>query len=142
MRSELAKFTVVGTLGFLVDGGIMQAAVSALGLSPLVARAFSFPFAVTVTWLLNRFWTFDQGRSRSRHTQYLLYLLVQLLGFAINYASFAFLVLHGAWWRDWPIAALVVGSLLAMGVTYLFASLLVFSTVQPRGVRTNSRRFW
>jgi putative flippase GtrA len=105
----------------------MQLLVSVTGLQPLLARTVSFPLAVTLTWLLNRVWTFDDGRGRIARAQYLRYGLVQITGFAINYAVFAVLVLHGGPWREQPIFALAVGAGIAMVTTFAASKRLVFS---------------
>jgi putative flippase GtrA len=125
------RYAIVGTAGFLVDGGVMQLLTSMAEVSPLAARAVSFPLALTLTWALNRAWTFETGRARAPATQYGRYLAVQIAGFAINYASFAGLVLGGGVWARWPLLALAAGALLSMILTYLLSRALVFSARPP-----------
>ena len=127
MRQEALKFIVVGAIGFGVDSGIMQLIVATTETSPLIARAISFPIAVTVTWFLNRVWTFKTGREQAEGKQYIRYVAVQIAGFTINYAIFAILILQGGIWRTWPIIALAAGSVLAMFVTFFASQRIVFA---------------
>ena len=105
----------------------MQLLISAAGVSALFARCISFPLALCVTWALNRNWTFKAGRHRPVGSQYRKYVLVQFVGFLINYACFAALVTTGGLWRDWPLLALTVSVLVSMVFTYLCSRLFVFS---------------
>jgi putative flippase GtrA len=127
LNRPLLRFGVVGAIGFAVDGGVMQLITATTGVSPLIARAFSFPLALSVTWALNRTWTFETGRTRAPLSQYRRYVAVQIAGFAINYAIFAGLVMMGGVWRDWPLLALMVGALVSMIFTYVLSRQLVFS---------------
>jgi putative flippase GtrA len=127
LSRSLARFVVVGSIGFVVDGGVMQLITWTTGVSPLLARAFSFPLALSVTWALNRTWTFETGRERAPLSQYRRYVAVQIAGFIINYAIFAGLVMTGGLWRDWPLLALAVGALISMIFTYVLSRLHVFS---------------
>ena len=125
-HGDKLRFLVVGSIGFAVDGGILLLLNSFAGWTPLAARAVGFPVAVSVTWWLNRIWTFRDGRARSMEHQYALYLIVQLAGLAINFAIFAGLV-RLPWFASWPIAALAVASIAAMFVTYTLSRYVAFA---------------
>lgn len=125
--SSLIRFAIVGAIGFAVDGGVMLLITSTTGTSPLIARAVSFPLALTLTWAMNRNWTFVTGRHRAPASQYHRYAAVQTAGFAINYGTFAGLVTAGGIWRAQPLLALFVGALLSMIFTYTLSRLHVFS---------------
>ena len=83
---EFFRFGVVGTLGFLVDAGVLLAAI-ALGLGPWVGRLVSFLAAATVTYSLNRAWTFRRrtGGGGASAGQWARFVVVNLGGFAANY---------------------------------------------------------
>ena len=83
--------------------------------------------ALTVTWALNRTWTFETGRARTPGSQYRRYIAVQIAGFAINYATFAVLVTGSPALRALPLAALVAGALVSMVNTYALSRALVFA---------------
>ncbi len=126
---SLARFIVVGSIGFLVDAGILLVLTDWFGTSPLLARVPSFFVAVICTWLLHRNWTF-KGRSKARSplTEFMTYLSTQLLGIAVNYGVFAGLVLSGPIFSTRPILALALASLSAMALTYTLAHKVVFKS--------------
>ena len=92
---ELFRFGLVGICGFVVDGGLLSLLVTKFGTNPLVARSISFPVAVFTTWLLNRRFTFDVGRSSAKGevSEYSRYLIVQLAGAAVNLAIYGLLLM-------------------------------------------------
>lgn len=122
---RLSSFAVVGTIGFVVDAGILSALVQSGGWSHYSARAVSFAAAVTVTWYLNRRWVFSPTASRAR--EYGSYFGVQTVGALINLGTYASVIeifpsLAGA-----PVLPLAVGSALALLFNYSAAKRWVFT---------------
>jgi putative flippase GtrA len=126
-HDDKLRFLVVGGIGFCVDGGLLLLLNDGAGWSPLAARSVGFPVAVTVTWWLNRIWTFQTGRSQPVRRQYALYLAIQIVGLAINFSIFALLVRSMPWFAAWPIAALAIGSIVAMFATYILSRRIAFA---------------
>lgn len=123
---------MVGALGFAVDGGLLMLLTTGFGLSPVLARCFSFPLAVTATWLLNRRWTFAGGAAVAPARQYAVYTLIQLAGLAVNFSVFTALILWLPAFERWPLAALALGAGLAMCLTYLLSRHFAFRPTQDR----------
>ena len=118
---ELFRFGLVGICGFVMDGCLLSVLVTEFGTNPLVARGISFPVAVFTTWLLNRRFTFDVGRSsaKGKVSEYSRYLFVQLAGGAVNLAIYGLLLmLIPTFWRM-PLYALGIASGFALMVNYL-----------------------
>lgn len=78
------KFLVVGTIGFIVDFGILTFLVEVIGLVPVVANTFSFSAAVVSNFTLNRYWTYPDSRSKRRRVQIIQFALVSIIGLTIN----------------------------------------------------------
>jgi putative flippase GtrA len=78
------KFLVVGTIGFIVDFGILTLLVEVFGLIPVVANTFSFSAAVLSNFTLNRYWTYPDSRSKRRRVQLLQFAVVSVIGLIIN----------------------------------------------------------
>jgi putative flippase GtrA len=131
LSGSVVRFAIVGAIGFAIDGGAMELLTATTATSPLIARAFSFPLALSATRALNRAWTFPTGRERTPVAQYRRYLAVQIAGFVVNYALFAALVQSGGIWQEQPLLALVIGGLVSMITTYALSRALVFSAVPP-----------
>lgn len=124
---QAGRFLVVGTSGFIADVLVLMAVIRYAGLDPVLARAFSFPPAFALTWLLNRHWTFEEGRKRKAAPQLVLYLLVQLAGFMVNYGIYALLVVGSAFIYERPWLALAAGSIAALFVTFTLSRLIAFA---------------
>jgi putative flippase GtrA len=124
---RLLSFGLVGGVGFIVDGGILQVLYSFAGMDAIAARAISFPSAVTATWLLNKRITFRDRNVQRRANRYALYFVGQILGALINVLVYVVAI------RTWPTIAhrplipLAAGSAVAMFFNYAWANLLVFA---------------
>lgn len=123
---QMLRFGVVGGAGFVVDTATVYALHFALGFDLYTAGALAYVVAASATWALNRAWTF-KGASRERPArQWLLFLAVQLIGFALNRGTYAALVTWLPLAATYPVLAVAAGSVAGMGVNFLTARLLVF----------------
>ncbi|HEV3404819.1 MAG TPA: GtrA family protein [Gaiellaceae bacterium] len=59
---QLAKFCVVGGVGYAVNLGVYSLLLNWANLNYLIAAVGSFAVAVTNNYLLNRYWTFHRER--------------------------------------------------------------------------------
>lgn len=124
---SLLKFGVAGGIGFCVDAAVLYLLVFAGGVSPFVARVFSFLVAVCATWWVNRTFTFRGNRAHPVRQEYLRYLGVQTAGAALNYGVFAATLLLQPQWHAAPVVPLALGSLVAMAFNYAGSRWYVFA---------------
>lgn len=122
MMGRLGRFVGVGFVGFSTDAGLTELLVGA-GLGPLPARAIAYLAAVGLTYLLNRHVTFRPGHAASA-AEGGRYLVVNLVSAAVNTGCYAAALTLLPDLR--PAAAVAIGSAVAMGVSYLGYSRLVF----------------
>lgn len=126
------KFLMVGTLGFAVDAGVLTA-LSAVGLTAGAARPWSFLAAVTVTWQLNRTYTFRHLAAQHRlFEEWLRYLITGSSGAAINFLVFYVLLWALPNGLD-PLLALAAGSIAAMLFNFFGAQYFAFRGSRPQG---------
>jgi putative flippase GtrA len=121
----LARFAVVGAIGFAVDAGVLQLLVGLAAWSPFAARAVSFPAALTATFVFNRAWTFRALRL-SPIRAYGAYGVIQTIGALLNLFVFAICLLAVPALYDRPIIALAFGSGVAMIFNFYASRRLVF----------------
>ena len=88
---QFSKFILVGAIGFIIDAGILYILLSHTG--PYYGRTISFSTAVLGTWLLNRNYVFKKNKSASREG--CAYLLIQAIGFGINFIIYSLLIYQG-----------------------------------------------
>ncbi len=129
------KFSVVGTIGAVVDFGTFTLMNSVLGLPGVAAQAISFTAAVTSNFIWNRHWTYIDSRSKPMATQLVQFLGVSLVGLLVRTPIFTLLEgPYGRWVgavglpEGFPLTAAKVGSYLALTsavVVVLFWNFLV-----------------
>ena len=78
------KFLIVGTIGFIVDFGMLTILVEVFGLMPVIANTFSFSAAVLSNFTFNRYWTYPDSRSKRRRVQLTQFAVVSVIGLLIN----------------------------------------------------------
>ena len=124
---ELARFVGVGAAGFCTDAAILTLLLGA-GQSVLLARACSFSCASLVTWWLHRIFTFS-GRDQqagSKGGQYLRYIVIQLIGAAINLGVFSAVVAGAPRLLRWPVIPLAVGAIGGLAFNFFGSSVWAF----------------
>jgi putative flippase GtrA len=88
-RERFIKFAIVGTIGFGVDFLSFNLFRFGIGFSPEVSSMLSFSVAVVSNFLLNRYWTFPDSRSKPLVNQLLQYALVNVVGLIIRTVIFS-----------------------------------------------------
>ena len=116
---QLAKFSLVGGSGVLVNLAVYTTLVRGLDVHFRAAAVCSFLVAVTNNYTWNRLWTFRRRRGHIAY-QGLRFLIVSLLALALNVALLSLLV--------------------ALGVDEILAQLLAIAFVTP--VNFVGNRLW
>lgn len=98
-RIRFLKFATVGAFGALIDFGVMNMMTHMFNMRLVFAGTISFACAVFSNFMLNRFWTYPDSRSRHFLHQFGMFLIVSLAGIA-----FRIPILH---YVEPPMAALV-----------------------------------
>jgi putative flippase GtrA len=122
---EFLRFGVVGTIGFVVDTAVLYAGL-AVGLGLYGGRALSYLVAASTTWALNRLWTFRGRGDGSAHRQWALFLVVNLVGFAMNYGTYAVLIAFVPMVAAHPVLGVAAGALAGMFGNFVLSRRLVF----------------
>lgn len=131
--TELARFSLVGTVAFFVDLGLFNLLrfgpwESALA-NPLEAKAIAVTVATLVSWLGSRYWTFSDRRTARHGRELAGFLAVNAAGMGISLGCLAFstTVLGLTSPLAENISANVVGLTLANVFRYVTYRRLVFT---------------
>lgn len=137
LLKKIVSFGVVGTVGFLVDAGVLTLLSTKLGVNVYLARVCSFTVAVFVTWMLNRKWVFkvEGPRTTTRTNEYISYLSVQVIGALINLGIFSLIIFYFSRLKAYPVIPLAFGSIGGMFFNFLGAQVWVFRGKRERDVR-------
>jgi putative flippase GtrA len=82
--TRFLKFAVVGTIGAVVDFGILYLLHVGLGWPLAISNSISFTCALVSNFTWNRFWTYPDSRSKPLSAQLLQFFVVNIAGWAIN----------------------------------------------------------
>lgn len=131
---QFLRFGVVGTVGFLVDTAVLYAGL-ALGLGLYSGRAVSYVAAASTTWALNRAWTFRDpaGGQAPMARQWALFLLVNLIGFAFNYGTYAALIGFVPMVAAHPVLGVAAGAVAGLAGNFWLSRRFVFTPASVAG---------
>ena len=82
------KFAAVGTLGAVIDFGLLNLLVQLAGFPKLLANTCSFTAAVISNFIWNRLWVYPETRGEPLRKQFVQFSAVNVAGLAINTVVF------------------------------------------------------
>jgi putative flippase GtrA len=123
----MLRFGIVGGIGFLVDAGVLHAMLT-LGLGPYSGRVVSFLAAATITFILNRSFTFRRDSPSDTHPagEWLAYLGLMVIGGLVNYGTYAAAVALSDPVHRYPVIGVALGSIAGMAINFWTSKTLVF----------------
>lgn len=128
---QFIKFGMVGTVGFAVDASVLHILLTQLSLDPYIGRLFSFGCAATVTWLLNRHFTFSDSPRVAAAGQWMRFVSVVGFGGAVNYGVYAMLIASDLGLLSMPLVGVAAGSLSGWAINFTLSRKLVFGSRGP-----------
>ncbi|MBB5873296.1 putative flippase GtrA [Allocatelliglobosispora scoriae] len=135
---RLARFGVVGMIGLVADVGLFNLLRYAGGEGPLynqplTAKVISTSLGIVVSWLGHRYWTFSEKRRTAAHREFVVFVVVCLIGLGITVGTLAVshYVLGFTGVLADNIAANVVGLGLATAFRFWAMNAHVFTEVRP-----------
>jgi putative flippase GtrA len=114
---EVAKFGVVGAIGFVVQLGVQNALHSGAGIGPLTALVIAYVIATIVTFVGNRHWAFKHRKGKGLGQEGVLFILLNVVGIFIQVGIVAF-VHYGMHMTD--NLSYNVATIVGIGIATLF----------------------
>ncbi|MCU7722847.1 GtrA family protein [Actinoplanes sp. KI2] len=120
---RLTKYGLVGIAGFVVDVGGFNLLRFAGGHGPLygmplAAKAISTGMGIVVAWLGHRYWTFRENRRSAVHREFVVFVVVSLIGLGISLAPLA--ISHYALGLRSPLADNISANIVGLGLATAF----------------------
>jgi len=119
------RFCLVGTLGFFVDSGALILVTRTGVLGSMAGRVLSFLVAVSVTWVLNRRFTF---RSRAAAKSLVPYIALTSLGALLNLGIYRLWIAVFGEASEMLVLGVAAGSIAALAFNFLVSKHVVFQT--------------
>lgn len=123
---QLLQFGISGVAGFLVDAGIVALCTNTAGMTPIPSQAIAFSVAVTVTWMINRNWTFAEHASAKWRQEWIRYVAANSVGAVVNNLVFSLLIVTMTLFRNNPTYAVAAGSVAGMFFNFTSSKKLIF----------------
>lgn len=90
---QFVKFCLIGASSTVIDILISRILIDRFGMYWMAANTISFVFAVTNGYLWNSLWTFRGMAAVRRHTQYLKFVAVNVVGYGLNTLIMSLMIL-------------------------------------------------
>ena len=124
--NQFIRFGLVGTVGFLVDSGVLTILIKFTERGPFLSRIISYMFSATVTWYLNRNITFKSYKQGSLRGEWIKYIFANLFGALLNYGVYAVMIIRVPLVNAYPIIGVAAGSIAGMMVNFTMSRVYVF----------------
>ncbi len=125
------RFLTVGVIGLMCDATVLYALRHAIGLIP--AKIVSYIVAFTVTWLLNRIFTF-RSQDPKHLQEWLRCACIYVVTGVIHVLIFAFLIGRYTLMYHHPIIALLITAAIIAVFNYLALKYFVFKMLSDDGL--------
>lgn len=113
LAEQFVKFGIVGALAFLIDYAVLMLLSQALGWDPVVASVVSFCVSLAFNYAASMRFVFSRREDVSRRREVALFVVLSLVGLAINSACM------------WLGTALAGDGALAVSATKVVATVVV-----------------
>jgi putative flippase GtrA len=125
LLAQFMQFGVVGVIGFTVDTAVVYALQAPAGL--YIAGTAAYCVAVTVTWWVNRIWTFRSVSTVGPvHHQWVRYAIANLPGLVLNLGTYFALIAGSPFCAAYPVVAVGAGAIAGMFANFTLSRALVF----------------
>lgn len=130
---KIIRFGIVGVVGFVVDSLVLKGFLL-LSVNLYIGQVIAYFAAATVTWIINRKFTFRTVQKPS-WMEWVRYLGANALGGVLNYVTFVICTKASVVFHEYPYLAVAVGSLIGMVVNYTLSFFFVFRSKSEVGNR-------
>lgn len=135
VKTQFARFAVVGAIGFCVDVAVLYLCLRGFGLGVYSARLVSYLAAATATWYLNRRITFVGFERNKPLRQWFRFVLVNGFGGLVNYGVYGVIVTFGAALAYAPFLGVAAGSIAGLALNFAASRIFVFRlSISPKEV--------
>jgi len=119
-------FGIVGAIGFIVDVTVLYSFIYIFGLNYLLSRVFSYLFAATTTWYLNRNITFIESNSSNPFKEWIHFLIANSIGGVINFTVYTVTILYIPKTIFSPFIGVALGAISGMVFNFFISKNFIF----------------
>jgi putative flippase GtrA len=120
---QFVRFCIVGVLGFFADAGMTLAMTQLIHAGPMPGRVVAFVSAASLTWYLNRRYTF---RSDGGNESWAPYVLLTAFGALINIGVYHAWLQAAGTAPEELVIGVALGSVVALAFNFSVSRYVVF----------------
>ena len=129
LKAQFLAFGAIGIVGFFVDAGVLTLLLRKTAFGFYYGRAVSFLCAATITWALNKSFTFRGSQTtHALPAQWLRFLAANAVGGLVNFLIYSWLVASFVFLAGNPVLAVAAGSLSGLAVNFTLSRTFVFAS--------------
>jgi len=98
LMRQIIRFSVVGGTAFLIDYGFLYVFTEFCGINYLISSAMSFTISVIYNYILSVHWVFDVGEDHSKSQDFVVFIVLSVIGLGINQLMMWLLVEKATMW--------------------------------------------
>jgi putative flippase GtrA len=126
---QFMRFGIVGCIGLVVDWAVLYTVMYLTGWGPIISRIPAYIAAASANYFAHRRWTFCITDQPVHPQQWAQFLLLNLLGFAVNYGVYAALVTTFDLSGWWLAGAVFAGAVAGMALNFWVNKYFIFAAV-------------
>lgn len=111
---QILKFGVVGIIATVIDFGVLYVLSQPLGMDPVISAGISFCVSLVFNYVASMRYVFTHREDMSRSREFVIFLVLSLIGLAINEAIMAA-----------GVAVLGISALAVMGTKVLATAIVM-----------------
>ena len=111
---QILKFGVVGIIATVIDFGVLYVLSQPLGIDPVISAGISFCVSLVFNYVASMRYVFTHREDMSRSREFVIFLVLSLIGLAINEAIMAA-----------GVAVLGISALAVMGTKVLATAIVM-----------------
>lgn len=111
---QILKFGVVGIIATVIDFGVLYVLSQPLGVDPVISAGISFCVSLVFNYVASMRYVFTHREDMSRSREFVIFLVLSLIGLAINEAIMAA-----------GVAVLGISALAVMGTKVLATTIVM-----------------
>lgn len=86
---QILKFGVVGIIATVIDFGVLYVLSQPLGMDPVISAGISFCVSLVFNYVASMRYVFTHREDMSRSREFVIFLVLSLIGLAVNEAIMA-----------------------------------------------------
>jgi len=107
--AQFIKFSIVGGVGTVVNLAVLYSFTELLNIHYIISAFFAFVVAVTINFILNKIWTFNENIKEKAIKKYTQFFIISILALVVNlFFLYIFVEYFDMWYMFAQLLAILI----------------------------------